>query len=73
MTPLQSLVGKSLPAHRLAIAPLTFMPLRRLCSERATDPMTHEPNYAVNLELAELVNTKKANTSVACRRAWRRS
>lgn len=27
--------------------------------------MTHEPNYAVNLELAELINNKKANTSVS--------
>jgi hypothetical protein len=36
--------------------------------------MTHEPNYAVNLELAELVNTKKANTSVDYgRQAWRLS
>lgn len=32
--------------------------------ERATDAMMHEPNYAVNLELAELVNNKKANTYV---------
>lgn len=28
--------------------------------ERACEPR-HEPNYAVNLELAELVNKKKAN------------
>lgn len=34
-------------------------------TERATDSMTHEPNYAVNLELAELINNKKANTSVS--------
>jgi len=27
----------------------------------------HEPNYAVNLELAELVNNKKANTYVLSR------
>lgn len=30
--------------------------------ERATDPMLEEPNFAVNLELAEYVNSKKANT-----------
>ena len=30
--------------------------------ERATDPMMPEPNFAVNLELAEYVNSKKANT-----------
>lgn len=30
--------------------------------ERATDPMMPEPNFAVNLELAEYVNAKKANT-----------
>lgn len=27
--------------------------------------MMPEPNYAINLELAELVNQKKANTSVS--------
>ncbi|KAJ9113015.1 hypothetical protein QFC22_006111 [Naganishia vaughanmartiniae] len=30
--------------------------------ERATDPMMAEPNYAINLELAEYINNKKANT-----------
>lgn len=30
--------------------------------ERATDPMLPEPNFAINLELAEYVNSKKANT-----------
>jgi len=30
--------------------------------QRACDPALHEPNYAVHLELAEHINTKKANT-----------
>lgn len=30
----------------------------------ACDPALHEPNYAVHLELAEYINTKKANTCV---------
>lgn len=30
--------------------------------ERACDPSLHEPNLSINLEIAELVNTKKANT-----------
>ncbi|EJD38700.1 VHS-domain-containing protein, partial [Auricularia subglabra TFB-10046 SS5] len=30
--------------------------------QRACDPSLHEPNYAVHLELAEYINTKKANT-----------
>lgn len=32
--------------------------------QNACDPTLHEPNYAVHLEIAELINTKKANTSV---------
>ncbi|KAG1817397.1 VHS domain-containing protein [Suillus variegatus] len=30
--------------------------------QNACDPTLHEPNYAVHLEIAELINTKKANT-----------
>ena len=32
--------------------------------QRACDPALHEPNYAVHLELAEYINTKKANMCV---------
>jgi ADP-ribosylation factor-binding protein GGA len=32
--------------------------------QRACDPMQHEPNYAVHLELAEHINNKKSNTYV---------
>lgn len=31
---------------------------------RACDPSLHEPNYAGHLEVAEYINTKKANKSV---------
>ena len=31
---------------------------------RACDPSMHEPNYAIHLEVAEYINTKKANTYV---------
>jgi hypothetical protein len=48
---LKCMPSTSLTSHALAVL-----------VERATDPMTHEPNYAVNLELAELINNKKANT-----------
>jgi len=30
--------------------------------QRACDPSLHEPNYSLNLELAEYINQKKANT-----------
>ncbi|KAG1830482.1 VHS-domain-containing protein [Suillus subalutaceus] len=30
--------------------------------QSACDPTLHEPNYAIHLEIAELINTKKANT-----------
>ncbi|KAF8519752.1 VHS domain-containing protein [Hysterangium stoloniferum] len=30
--------------------------------QRACDPIIHEPNYAVHLELAEYINNKKANS-----------
>jgi len=30
--------------------------------QRACDPIIHEPNYTVHLELAEYINNKKANT-----------
>ena len=30
--------------------------------QRACDPSLHEPNYALNLELADYINQKKANT-----------
>jgi hypothetical protein len=46
---------------KAAVLMLMLM-LVSIWTERATDPMMHEPNYAVNLELAELVNNKKANT-----------
>lgn len=39
----------------------SLTPLQALV-ERACDPTMTEPNYGINLELAELVNTKKANT-----------
>jgi ADP-ribosylation factor-binding protein GGA len=32
--------------------------------QSACDPTLHEPNYAIHLEIAELINTKKANKSV---------
>ncbi len=44
----------------------SLTPLQALV-ERATDPTMGEPNYAINLELAELINTKKANTCVGSR------
>lgn len=31
---------------------------------RACDPSLHEPNYAIHLEVAEYINTKKANKYV---------
>jgi hypothetical protein len=31
---------------------------------RACDPSLHEPNYALHLEVAEYINSKKANTYV---------
>ena len=38
-------------------------PLRVLIS-RATYPSQHEPNYAVNLEVADYIKEKKGNTYV---------
>lgn len=35
-----------------------------ILTQNACDPTLHEPNYAIHLEIAELINTKKANTSV---------
>ena len=32
--------------------------------QRACDPSQHEPNYALHLEVAEYINTKKANKCV---------
>ena len=50
-SPIQALVG----AYCLATSdqPLT--------TEQACDPTLPEPNHAVNIELAELINKKKAN------------
>ena len=39
-------------------------PLKVLIS-RATYPSQPEPNYALNLEVAEYINQKKANTCVS--------
>ena len=39
-------------------------PLQILIS-RAVDPYKHEPDYAAHLEVAEYINTKKANTCVS--------
>jgi hypothetical protein len=39
---------------------LKISPLEVLIT-RACDPSVHEPNYAVHLEVAEYINTKKAN------------
>ncbi|KAG1717487.1 VHS domain-containing protein [Suillus lakei] len=33
-----------------------------MLTQNACDPTLHEPNYAIHLEIAELINTKKANT-----------
>jgi len=32
--------------------------------QNSCDPTLPEPNYALHLEIAEFINTKKANTSV---------
>lgn len=33
-------------------------------AERACDPSLHEPNMSLDLEIADIINQKKANTSV---------
>ena len=35
------------------------------CIERACDPSLHEPNLSLDLEIADLINSKKANTYVS--------
>lgn len=42
---------------------LSVSPLEILVT-RACDPSSHEPNYAVHLEVADYINKKKANTCV---------
>ena len=34
--------------------------------ETAVDPQNYEPNLALNLEVADLINSKKGNASVPC-------
>jgi len=64
MSPLQTLVGSSRDLRSMQRWKSDAYADVGLWIERATDAMMHEPNYAVNLELAELVNNKKANTYV---------
>ena len=55
-------------SHRFVVLPLTMLSGTWSASpvevyvHRACDPSLPEPNYALNLELAEYINTKKANT-----------
>jgi hypothetical protein len=61
MSAVQALVGESAEA---STASKTGMDLTNAISEQACDPTLPEPNHAVNIELAELINKKKANRSV---------
>lgn len=55
LSQIQALIG-ALTRH------VDWVPLvADICAEQACDPTLPEPNHAVNIELAELVNRKKAN------------
>lgn len=58
---LQAYIGQSRAPHHLAVAwPSTDSEI----TERACDPSLHEPNLSLDLEIADIINQKKANTSV---------
>lgn len=44
--------------------PWIQVPQIEVLVQRACDPTLHEPNYAAQLEVAEYINQKKANTCV---------
>ena len=64
-SPIQALVGESRSDHVQGRGIWSQNGLKNPLThaEQACDPTLPEPNYAVNVELAELINRKKANRS----------